>query len=127
MISIGKTVKWAAIILIAGMIGTGIKKGIDYHYDQIDAAVNLAKLDFAVEKRDALNKREEELRATAKADREAIERKLIAERARVSDLRRMLLIDHDLDRLLQQKPGLILPRVNEGTEAVLKELEELTQ
>ena len=49
------------------------------------------------------------------------------ERDKVSNLQRQLLIDHDLDRLLQRKPGLILPRVNRGTEEVLKELEEITQ
>jgi len=39
----------------------------------------------------------------------------------------MLLVEHDLDRLLQRKPGLILPRVNKGTEDYFKALEAATQ
>jgi hypothetical protein len=127
MIGIGTAVKWVAIAGIITALGVGISKGYEYHLDQIDAAVNTAKLEFAVEKQEALNAREAELRALSKADKDAIEIVLVAERAKVNDLRRMLLIDHDLDRLLQRKPGLILPRVNKGTEIILLELEELTQ
>jgi len=127
MIGIGTAVKWGAIIILVGAIGAGIKAGYNYHLDEIDEAVNTAALEFAVDKQAALDAREDELRELAQADREEIEQKLVAERARVNDLQRMLLIDHDLDRLLQRKPGLILPRVNKGTEAVLLELEELTQ
>jgi hypothetical protein len=127
MIGIGPAIKWFAILTIVAAIGTGIKKGYDYHLNQIDAAVNTAKLEFAIQKQEALNVREAELRELAKADRDAIEIELNKERAKVDGLRRMLLIDHDLDRLLQRKPGLILPRVNKGTEDILLELEELTK
>jgi hypothetical protein len=127
MIGIGTAAKWFAILAIVSAIGYGVRSGYNYHLDQIDSAVNTAKLEFAVEKQKALDIREEELREISEAEREEIENRLIAERRRVSDLQRMLLIDHDLDRLLQRKPGLILPRVNKGTEAVLKELEVLTQ
>lgn len=127
MIGIGTAVKWAAIASVVAAIGLGINKGYNYHLEQIDKAVNTAKLEFAIDKQEALNAREEELREISKADKDAIEIELIKERAQVSDLRRMLLIDHDLDRLLQRKPGLIIPRVNKGTENVLMELEELTK
>ena len=127
MIGIGTAIKWVAIAGIITAIGVGINKGYEYHLDQIDNAVNTAKLEFAVEKQEALSAREDELRKIATADRDAIEIELEKERAQVSDLRRMLLIDHDLDRLLQRKPGLIIPRVNKGTENVLMELEELTK
>ena len=127
MIGIGTAVKWGAILLIVTASIAGVKAGYNYHLEQIDKAVNIAALEFAVDKQAALDAREDELRELAQTDREEIEQKLVAERARVNDLQRMLLIDHDLDRLLQRKPGLILPRVNKGTEAVLLELEELTQ
>lgn len=127
MIGIGTAVKWGAILLIVTASIAGVKAGYNYHLEQIDKAVNIAALEFAVDKQAALDAREDELRELAQADRKEIEQKLVAERARVNDLQRMLLIDHDLDRLLQRKPGLILPRVNKGTEAVLLELEELTQ
>jgi hypothetical protein len=127
MIGIGSIVKWVAIAGIVAAIGTGIKKGYEYHLDQIDTAVNTAKLEFALAEKKAIEAREKILKEEAKKDRELIESELKVERAKVSDLQRQLLIDHDLDRLLQRKPGLILTRVNKGTEEVLKELEELTQ
>lgn len=127
MFPIGTIVKWTAIAGIVAAIGWGIKSGYEYHLDQIDAAVNTAKLEFAAEKQRAVDAREEIIREELKIERAIIEAELKVERARVTDLRRMLLIDHDLDRLLQRKPGLILPRVNQGTEEVLFELENLTQ
>lgn len=119
--------KWFAILGIITALGASIKIGVNYHLDQIDKAVNNAKLEFAVEKQKALNIRESELKLQAELNKEIIEQELIVERKRVNDLRRMLLIEHDLDRLLQRKPGLILPRVNKGTEDVIKELEDLTK
>ena len=119
--------KWLAILAIISIIGFGIKAGYNYHLNEINQAVTTAKLQFAVEKQKALDDREVELKKLAEADRQRIELELAAERNRVKDLRRMLLIDHDLDRLLQRKPGLILPRVNQGTEDVIKELEDLTK
>ena len=127
MFDIGGIVKWAAIAGIVTAIGWGIKSGYEYHLDQIDMAINTAKLEFAAEKQRAVDEREKLLREELKIERAIIEAELKIERARVTDLRRMLLIDHDLDRLLQRKPGLILPRVNQGTEEVLLELENLTQ
>lgn len=127
MIPIGTIVKWGAITLIVSTLAYGIKRGYEYHLDQIDAAVNMAKIEFVLEKEQALNEREDQLRELAKLDREAIEVQLRAERNKIKDLRKLLLIRHDLDRLLQEKPGLILPRVNAGTQAYFKELEEATQ
>lgn len=127
MIGIGTAIKWFAILAIVSALGVGIKAGYNYHLEQIDEAINTAKLEFAIEKQEALAAREEALREISRADREAIEKELMLERARLKDIQRMLLIDHDLDRLLQRKPGLILPRVNKGTEDVLMELEEITQ
>jgi hypothetical protein len=127
MIGIGSMVKWGAIVVIVAAISTGIKKGYEYHLDQIDAAVITAKLESAIKEQEAVKEREAILREKSKKDREAIETELEVERAKVIDLRRQLLIDHDLDRLLQRKPGLILNIVNKGTEEVLLELEELTQ
>jgi hypothetical protein len=127
MIPIGGIVKWIAIVSILGIIASGIKKGYEYHLDQIDAAVNAEKLESALAQNEAVRIREEELRVTSRKDRELIEVELDIERNKVNDLQRMLLIDHDLDRLLQSKPGLILIRVNKGTEQYFKTLEEVTQ
>ena len=127
MIGIGSIVKWVAIAGIVTAIGVGINKGYEYHLDQIDLAVaNNARV-LALASAERLTERERELRTQSKEDKELIEQELKVERARVTDLQRMLLVDHDLDRLLQQKPGLILPRVNKGTEAYFKALEDATQ
>lgn len=120
-------------IKIAG-IGVGIAaitfagyKVYNYHLDAIERAVDTVKLELAVEAQEAVNKREQELLEKARQEKELIETELAKERRKVSDLQRMLLIEHDLDRLLQRKPGLILPRVNNGTEEYFKELEEATR
>ena len=127
MLGIGTIVKWGAILTIVGICATGVKKGYDYHLNQINEAVNTAKLEFAVESQELVAHREEILREEARVAREIIEIDLQKERDKTNDLRRQLLIDHDLDRLLQRKPDSILRIVNSGTDKVLKELEELTQ
>ena len=127
MIGIGSIVKWIAIAGIVSTIGYGIKSGYEYHLDQIDLAVTKAQLVSNEQARIIATEREQFLRDKAKEERAIIEAELIIQRNRLNDLQRMLLIEHDLDRLLQRKPGLILPRVNTGTENVLRELEELTQ
>lgn len=127
MIPIGSIVKWVAIAGIVSSILYAGNRIYEYHLDQIDNAVNTAKLETAVRLQEAVTIRDKALREQSREELELIEKELIIERAKVTDLRRMLLIDHDLDRLLQRKPGLILTRVNKGTEEVLKELEEITQ
>ena len=52
--------------------------------------------------------------------------KLKQEENKNNKLERMLLIDHDLDRLLQAKPNLIINRVNKGTDEVFSKLEDIT-
>lgn len=127
MIPIGGIVKWVAILSVVTLIGAGLNKVYEYHLDQIDAAVVAQQLESALAQNEAVRLREEELRNISRKDRELIEVELQVERSKVNDLQRMLLIDHDLDRLLQRKPGLILPRVNKGTEEFYKTLEEVTQ
>lgn len=119
--------KLFAVLAIISALGYGVKWTYDKHLDAVDTAVNVALLEAAQERQVIVNNVTETFRKQNEQDREEFQRKLNESRREVSDLRRMLLIEHDLDRLLQEKPGLILPRVNNGTEEVLKELEELTQ
>jgi hypothetical protein len=116
-----------AVLAIISSVGYGIKWVYDKHLDAIDNAVNQAKLETALIEQQVARKATEELKAQQQAERLAMQAELDRARANADNLRRMLTIDHDLDRLLQRKPGLILPRVNEGTEEVLLELEELTR
>ena len=124
---IGSAIKWIAIAGIVASIGYGLNRIYEYHLDQIDTAINTVKIEMAIEQNELIHTREKELREISAKDKKRIEIELRVERAKVTDLRRMLLIDHDLDRLLQRKPGLILPRVNKGTEDYFKRLEEITQ
>lgn len=127
MFNIISSLKWLGIG--GGILGIiyGLNAIHNWHLSQIDQAVNNTKLEIVLQQEQAASIRENELRNIAKAEREAIEQELKVERDKAKNLERMLLIDHDLDRLLQKKPGLILIRVNEGTEQVLNELGELTQ
>lgn len=127
MIDINGIVKWVAIAGIVSSLMYAGKNMYEYHLDQIDLAVTKAQLVSNEQARIIATEREQFLRDKAKEERAIIEAELIIQRNRSNDLQRMLLIEHDLDRLLQRKPGLILPRVNTGTENVLRELEELTQ
>jgi hypothetical protein len=127
MIGFGSIAKWIAIVAVVTMIGAGLNWVKNYHFDQIDIAVANNARELALASATRLTEREKELRAQSAEDKELIEQELKVERDKVTDLQRMLLVDHDLDRLLQQKPGLVLPRVNKGTEDYFKALEEATQ
>jgi len=52
-----------------------------------------------------------------------LQQELANSNVRMEKLRKQLLIEHDLDRLLQSKPDMITNRVNKGTEEVFRELE----
>lgn len=127
MIPVGTIVKWSVIGMIVVALGVGAKTAYNYHLDEINKAIEQTQTRIVLEQEQARKAFEQELREESKLEKEKIQKELDLERKKVTDLQRMLLIDHDLDRLLQRKPGLILTRVNEGTEEVLKELEELTQ
>lgn len=127
MFGIADGIKWFAILAIVSSVGYGIKWIYDKHLDAVDNAVNTALLVEAQERATIIRNVTDTLREQNNQEKERLEGQLAVSRAKVSDLQRMLLIDHDLDRLLQEKPGLILPRVNKGTEEAIKDLEELTQ
>jgi len=127
MIGIGSIGKWLIAAAIFAVLATAVNKGVKYHFDQINIAVANNARELALTSSTRLNVREKELRERSAEDKDLIQQELKVERAKVRDLQRMLLIDHDLDRLLQRKPGLILPRVNKGTEDYYKALEEATQ
>lgn len=116
-----------AVLAIISSIGYGVKWTYARHLEAIDNAVAKVQLEAAVAEQAAVREVTAKLKAEQEAERLAMQAELDRARANADNLRRMLTIDHDLDRLLQRKPGLILPRVNKGTEEVLKELEELTR
>lgn len=120
-------IKWITILAIFTGIGYGVNWLWDKHLDAIDSAVNQVKTEAANRESKLVREVTEQLKAEQEAQRIALQAELDRARATSNDLRRMLTIEHDLDRLLQRKPGLILPRVNEGTKEAIENLEELTQ
>ena len=127
MFNIISTLKWGAILGIIIALGVGAHKIYEYHLDQIDEAVAEAKLELSVRENEKRIQIESQLREQSQKEKAAIEEQLKIERAKVSDLQRKLLVDHDLDRLLQAKPDMLIKRVNAGTDEYFKELEEATQ
>ena len=55
-----------------------------------------------------------------------LQERLVDSYKEVEVLKKQLLVDHDLDKLLQAKPGLTLKSVNEGTNEVFAELEAIS-
>lgn len=127
MFAMGNIVKWVVIGSVISMLGLGVNKLYNMHKDAITIAVNDTKKTIVLEQNELQRERENDLREQSREDLEVIQVELRTERKKVSNLKQMLLIDHDLDNLLQKKSGLILIRVNKGTEAYYRELEEITQ
>ena len=119
--------KWLAALGIVSIGAYGIHWLWNQHLTAIDNAVNQVKVEAAINEGRKVREITEQLKAEQEAQRIALQAELERARATSNSLRRMLTIEHDLDRLLQRKPGLILPRVNEGTKEAIERLEELTQ
>jgi len=126
-----KSLKWIAIISLLFGIIYGIKSGLesvyDYHLNQIEEAVIAERLRIERDEKEVVDNATRKLKEANAEEKAQLRRELSNSRKKLNDLRRMLLIEHDLDRLLQEKPDLIIPKVNKGTEEVLQELEELTK
>ena len=120
-------IKLGLITGIIFMVGYGIRAGYHFYENSITVAVNGAKLKWANEEQADIDKAIKDLKEQSAAERNKLQSELDTERSKVIKLQKELLIEHDLDRLLQAKPNLILTRVNDGTEKVLSELEEATQ
>ena len=120
-------VKWASIAIVAALITYGVRSLYEFHNNEITRAVNTAKLKWANEEQADIDKATKDLKEQSTAERNKLQNELDIERGKVTKLQRELLIEHDLDRLLQAKPNLILSRVNDGTEKVLSELGDATQ
>lgn len=56
-----------------------------------------------------------------------LRKELQSTESEVNALRKKLQVDHELDALLQAKPGLVLKAVQNGTNEVLQDFEEITQ
>lgn len=113
--------------LIVSGLTYGAYKVYTYHIETVKKAEIAAENKVIRTLQEARIRREDELLGEAEEERKRLEVVIASERAKVRRLEEQLLIEHDLDRLLQAKPELILRRVNAGTKEVFKELEEITK
>lgn len=60
-------------------------------------------------------------------EKEVLRQEIRSQKQEVKALRQKLEVDHELDALLQAKPRLVLKAVQNGTNQVLIEFEELTE
>ena len=127
MINIGEATKWIAIASIMGSMWGGIAYVKTWHQEQLDKAVVTTQLEMVRQQNEIVNKTEEKLKKESTVILGAFQKALEIERNNSRQLVKKLTIEHDLDRILQQKPGLILPRVNAGTAEYYEQLELITQ
>lgn len=111
----------AAGVIAGGLwVRSAINTALDHAEErgrQEILAVYREEVDRQIERRTRENR--EEIRD--------LQQKLQDERIATAELERKLLIEHDLHRLLQARPQMILDRVNRGTAEVFQELEEITR
>lgn len=127
---INKILLGIKIFGLVSALGVGVyafNAAKNWYANSITEAVNNAKIEATLERNEAIRTMALDYSKTLSEERERLRKEVEAERQKATDLRRMLLIDHDLDRLLQRKPGLILPKVNDGTQELFDEVEELTK
>lgn len=98
-----------------------------YHTEAIEVAVSNNTNELLLEQERLINEREAELLELSEIDKEQLENRIQTQSKQLRELEKQLLIDHDLDRLLQAKPGMILKIVNDGTKQFYKEVEEATK
>lgn len=60
-------------------------------------------------------------------EKEVLRQEIRSQKQEVKALRQKLEVDHELDALLQAKPRLVLKAVQNGTNQVLAEFEEITE
>ena len=127
MIGFGLIAKYIAIASIAGTLWYGINEVKNWHQAQLDAAVVSTQLEMVRQQNEIVRKTEENLKRESTVILGAFQSALEIERKNSRELAKKLTIEHDLDRILQQKPGLILPKVNEATAEYYNRLELITQ
>ena len=103
-------------VYVRGLYETAIKNAQELGRQEIIRNQEMLKSDIL--------KEQEEINRVAKEELKTV---IIEQNKEIKDLERKLQIEHDLDRLLQAKPGLILNIVQKGTNEKLQDLEEITQ
>jgi len=122
-------ISWKAVAILGILGGLSFMgyRAYTYHLEQLEDARVAERQAVILEQTQLMQAREGVLLEQANIEKLKVEIIVAEQKVQVKKLERMLLVEHDLNRLLQAKPGLILKRVNAGTEAAMKELAEATQ
>jgi hypothetical protein len=118
--------KGIAATLIVAAIATSAAYIVNWYDNQLTSAYNDGQSDVIAEQNEiAIESYETQIKEEQVENKE-LQVKLNSSQQEIDKLKKQLLIDHDLNRLLQAKPGLIITRVNKGTAQVYQEMQNLT-
>ena len=128
--------KLTLILIIALVISSAVgyhfikvnslhKQLINARADVVECMANQARLEDALEVQKQSLARVEQQRQIDQKKLDELAKNYQASNKEVNDLRRML-SKHDLGYLMLRQPGLVENRMNRATEALGRELEELT-
>lgn len=113
------------VALLAGAVFVFLQAK-HWYTESLATAVEQGRQEVLATQSRLINEIEQRERAANKEEVQVLERELNNTKGEVSALRRKLQVDHELDALLQAKPGLVLRAVQNGTNEVLSEFEEIT-
>lgn len=117
-----------AILLLFVAGGVFLYFQAKHRYEMaIEAAAEAGRQEVLIEQERIVNR--EVSKALEKNDEEVrvLREEIRSKNSEVNALRRKLQVDHELDALLQAKPGLVLKAVQNGTNQVLEDFEEITK
>jgi len=128
MFTLPFNIPWKAMLAVGVgiLLFWGFQQTKSFYLEQLKLAENRGRDAVLLVQKEAIRQREEELSIISKEEKKQLEIKIQKEQKKVDKLEKMLLVEHDLERLLQAKPGLILSRVNKGTVEYNNQLKEIT-
>jgi len=99
-----------------------------HRYDMaIEAATEAGRQEVLINQERLINKEVAEALLENKEEVNTLRLEIREKDKEVTSLRQKLQVDHELDALLQAKPGLVLRAVQNGTDEVLRDFEEITK
>lgn len=120
-------IKAGLAVLLAGGIVFAYFQAKHWYSESMASAVEQGRQEVLATQQRLINEAVLEERAINNEELLKLRKEMQVSKSEVNDLRRKLQVDHELDALLQAKPGLVLRAVQNGTNEVLKDFEEVTQ
>ena len=115
----------AAAVVVA--IGFAYFQAKHWYDSAIEEAKMQGRQEVVIEQQQIITRTIVEEQKLNEEEKQELRKQILAQRKQVEELRRKLQVDHELDALLQAKPGLVLKAVQNGTNKVLAEFEEITE